>query len=419
MTRLLGAIVYNWPLKLAAIALATLLYGGLILSENARTSPVNIQLEPKPGTQPTGTVIVGQLPIVSEVRYFIADQANVTVSSSNFSATVDLTGLAPSPQGQSVRVEVVSADPRIQVISSDPAFVSVRLEKLITHVVPIVVVPGTIPDGLSIRPPVPALSTATVSGASSDIARVVSVRATVPVDASGAALDTDQDLPLTPVDQVGEQVRGVEVDPATVRVTMQVFKDRRTASVPIVPTIVGTLAPGFEVASVTLSEPVVGIEGDAADLADVANAATQPISLDGRSADFDATVGFDLPPGVSAVKPTDVTVHITLRAVTESRNFTAGIVVNGGRADRLYALSAPTAVVTIGGAPVDLDRLNGATLSVSADVTGLDVGRHAVTLSMSLQSGLTVVAIRPATVTVTVTLAPVPAASAPSPSGGG
>jgi YbbR domain-containing protein len=414
VTRLLGAIVYNWPLKLAAIALATLLYGGLILSENARTSPVSIQVEPKPGSQPTGTIIVGQLPVVNEVRYFIADQSNVTVSSSNFNATVDLSGLVPSPQAQSVRVEVVSADPRIQVISSDPAFASVRLEKLVTHDVPIVVVPGTVPDGLSIRPPVPARTTATVSGAQSDIARVVSVRATVPVDASG--LDTDQDLPLTPVDQVGEQVRGVEVDPATVRVTMQVFKDRRTASLPIVANIVGSLAPGFEVASIGLSDPVVGVEGDAADLADVVTASTGPISLDGRSADFDVTVGFALPTGVSAVKPTSVTVHVTVRAVTQTRNFTAGIVVNGGQSDRLYALSAESAAVTIGGTPVDLDRLSGATLSVTADVTGLGVGAHEVALTMSLQSGLTVVAIRPATVTVIVTEGP---AASPSAATGG
>ena len=409
MTRLLGAIVYNWPLKLAAIALATLLYGGLILSENAQTRDVTIQIEPKPNSQPRNTIVVGSLGVVNQIRYFIADQANVTVTPSNFAATVDLSGMTPSPQPQSVRVQIESADPRIQVISSDPAFVSVRLEKLDSRDVPVVVVPGTVPNGLTIRPPVPAITTATVSGAQSDIARVTSVRATVPVDAS--ALDVDQDLPLTPIDQVGEQVRGVEVDPATVRVKMKVFKDRQTASLPIVAKVVGTLAPGFEVASVTLSDPVVGVEGDAADLADVATAPTLPISLDGRSADFDVDVGFDLPTGVSAVDPTEVTVHVAIRAVTQSRNFTAGIVVNGGQANRLYVLSVPQVVVTIGGTTTDLDRLSGATLSVTADVTGLDVGTHQVTLTMSLQSGLTVVAIRPATVTVTVTEGPGPSAS--------
>jgi YbbR domain-containing protein len=125
------------------------------------------------------------------------------------------------------------------------------------------------------------------------------------------------------------------------------------------------------------------------------------------------TVGFALPSGVSAVDPTTVKVHVALRPVTQSRNFTAGIVVNGGRADRLYVLSVPDAVVTIGGSPADLDRLSGSALSLTADVTGLDSGTHQVNLSISLQSGLSVIAIRPAAVTVTVGDAPTA-----SPSGG-
>jgi hypothetical protein len=32
--RLVGLIVYNWPLKLAAIALAFLLYAGLVVSQS-------------------------------------------------------------------------------------------------------------------------------------------------------------------------------------------------------------------------------------------------------------------------------------------------------------------------------------------------------------------------------------------------
>ena len=37
MTRVLGVLIHNWPLKLAAIGLATLLYGGLVLSQSSAT----------------------------------------------------------------------------------------------------------------------------------------------------------------------------------------------------------------------------------------------------------------------------------------------------------------------------------------------------------------------------------------------
>lgn len=414
MTRLLGAIVYNWPLKLAAIALATLLYAGLILSQNAQSRDVSIQIEPSAST-PRDTILLSELGQVTTIRYFVTDQSNVAFTAANFSATVDLSQVEPGPQAQSVRVNVVSADPRIQVISADPAFVSVHLEKVVPSTVPVVVVAGTVPEGLDIRQPVWTPQQATVRGAQSDVARVASAKAVIPIDTS--AIDIDRDFPLVAVDQLGNRVQGVEVEPPTVHVTMAVFKDRRTATIPISPTLVGTLAPGFEVTGVTLTPPAVTIEGDAQDLATVATARTLPIAVDGRSADLEIAIAFDLPSGVAAVAPQTVRVHVTIRAVTESRNFTAGIVLANPRADRAYTLSIQQALVTIGGSPTDLDRLAGAQLALSADVADLDVGEHVVPLTVSLPGGLSVVAISPPRITVTV--AEAGGSAAPSASGGG
>lgn len=398
MTRFLGAIIYNWPLKLMAIVLATLLYAALVIAQNQQSRDVSVPIVVS--NQPANTIVIGSLGEVSTVRYFVADQANVTITNANFSARVDLSQVQPGPQGQSVRVIVDSADPRIQVLSATPEFVSVKLEQVRTKVVRVDVLPGTVPEGLDVRAPVQSITEATVRGAESDLARVSAVRAVVPIDTSG--IDIDREFPLAPVDQLGDPVHNVEVEPSSVRVAMLVFKDRRTASIPIVPSIVGNPGPGFEVAQVTLSAPVVSLEGDAGDLADVTNARTEPISIEGRTSDLEATVAFDLPPGVTAVAPLTVKVHIVVRAVTGSRTFNAGVVVTGARADRTYSLSVQQALLVIGGSPVDLDRLSGAALALSADVAVLDVGVHQVTLTIPLQAGLTVVAITPAVITVTV-----------------
>jgi YbbR domain-containing protein len=407
MTRLLGALVYNWPLKLMALALATLLYAGLVVSQNAQTQPVSVPIDGS--NQPVGTILIGSLGEVSEIRYFVTDQSNVTITSANFSARVDLAQVQPGPQSQSLRVVVESADPRVQVLSATPAFVSVKLEQVEPKTVPVVVIPGTVPDGLDIKPPQQSIQTATVRGAQSDIARVTQVRAVVPVDTSG--IDIDRDFPLSPVDELGEVVRGVDVEPSTVRVTMTVIKDRTTATVPIVPAIVGNLGAGFEVVRVTLSVPVVSLVGDAADLADIATASTQPISIEGRTSDLDTTVAFDLPQGVAAAAPQQVQVHVFVRAVTQSRTFNAGIVLSGQQANRTYTLSIDQTLVTIGGSPASLDTLSGATLVVTANVAGLDVGAHEVTMTLSVQAGLSVLAISPPTVTVTVSPVPAPSAS--------
>ncbi|HEV7811210.1 MAG TPA: hypothetical protein VGO64_11455, partial [Candidatus Limnocylindrales bacterium] len=152
--------------------------------------------------------------------------------------------------------------------------------------------------------------------------------------------------------------------------------------------------------------------GDPGDLANAANARTAPISIDGRSADVDATVAFDLPQGVNPVDPQTVQVHVTIRPMSQSRTFTAGIVLAGARSDRTYALSIQQASVTVGGSPGGLDQLTGAALALSANVANLDVGVHRVDLSIGLGSGLNLVAISPATVTVTVSAATPPSAAA-------
>lgn len=416
MSRIIGAIVTNWPLKLAALALATLLYVGLIFSENVQSHDFSIQINPLSGSQPPGTILIGELGFTTSLRYFVTDQSNVSITPANFTATVDLSGLQPSPTPQSVRVQVISADPRIQVQSVTPAFVSVHLETLKQADVPVNVVLGPIPSGLAVDDPKPSREKVTVIGAASDIAKVVAAEATVTVDASG--VDVNRDIPLIPVDEVGARVNGVDVDPTTVHVAMGVFPNQETATVPISPTIVGSLAPGFELGRVTVSSPSAAIKGAAADLANVIDLATQPISLDGRTADFDATVAFDPPEGVTVLRPLTVTVHVQIRAVSTSRTFSAGIVLVGARADREYALSVPQATVTIGGSQADLDRLNGATLSLTANVADLEPGTRTVSLSIALQSGLNVVAISPPQITVTVTQA-APASPGPSASGGG
>lgn len=407
MSRLLGALTYNWPLKVMALALATLLYAGLVVSQNSQTRPVSVLIDG--ANQPAGTILIGSLGEVSEIRYFVTDQSNVTITSANFSAHVDLAQVQPGPDSQSVRVVVESADPRIQVQSATPAFVSVKLEKVEPKVVPVVVVPGTVPNGLDIKPPVQSIQTATVRGAETDIARVTQVRAVIPIDTSG--IDIDRDFALSPVDALGEPVRGVDVEPSTVRVTMVVIKDQTSATVPIAPKIVGNLGEGFEVARVSLSVPVVSLTGDAADLADIATVSTLPISIEGRTSDLDTTVAFDLPQGITAADPKQIQVHVFVRAVTESRTFNAGIVLTGQRADRSYGLSLGQVQVTIGGSPAFLDGLSGARISVSANVAGLDVGEHPVTMSISLQAGLSVLAISPETVTVTVSPIATPSAS--------
>lgn len=419
MRRILGRIVHNWPLKLAAVGLASLMYGGLALSQNTQTFPGVIPA--RYVNEPTDTVISPSTPRpVTQVRYFAP--TDVSVATSSFVATIDLSGIGTTTGVVSAPVTVTSPDSRVRVLGWEPAFVTIDVDRLISHDgVPVKVTHGPVPDGLTLGPTVVNPATVTVSGAATVVDKVDAVRADVEIQSSG--IDVDEEVQLVPIDKLGNALSPLDVTPATAHVTIAVFSDRQTRTLPVNPVITGQPAAGFEIASVTVVPSVALIAGDADQIAQLARVDTAPISMTGVSDDESVRAALALPTGVVAVGDDSVTVTIDVRPVTATRTFDAGLRLVGARSDLRYTLSTDRVLVTIGGSTADLDRLSASTLVVDLDVTGLAGGSHDVPVSANLPTGLTLVAASPPKVTVTITPAP-PASAAPntvpgpSPSGG-
>ena len=109
MRRALDLVVRNWPLKLAAVIVATFLYAGLVLSQNAQVWPGSVPIVPK---LPTTAVLIGNLPTVTNIRYFAPADVAQRLTSASFRATVDLSQANPQPGNPFVTVPVVvTADP--------------------------------------------------------------------------------------------------------------------------------------------------------------------------------------------------------------------------------------------------------------------------------------------------------------------
>ena len=177
MRRLLGRIVHNWPLKLAAVGLATLMYGGLALSQNTQTFQGVIPA--RYVNEPSNTVITPSTPRpVTQVRYFAPP--DVTVATSSFVATIDLSSIGTSTGVVSAPVTVTTPDNRVRVLGWEPTFVTIDVDKLISrNAVPIEVTHGPVPDGLTLGPTVVDPTTVTISGAQTLVDKVDSVRADV------------------------------------------------------------------------------------------------------------------------------------------------------------------------------------------------------------------------------------------------
>jgi len=66
MTRAFRRVVHNWPLKIGALALSTLLYGGLVLSQTTKDFPGSIPIEPV--NQAADVTLLSSLGDVTQIR---------------------------------------------------------------------------------------------------------------------------------------------------------------------------------------------------------------------------------------------------------------------------------------------------------------------------------------------------------------
>jgi len=407
VSRIGRLIFHNWPLKLAAIVLASMLYAGLVISQSAQELPGSIRVDVL--NQPADTSLVQNPPQVTRIRYVAISDPTARATPDSFRATIDLKDVDPLAGPTVVPIRVESVDPRFTALSWDPPSVQIRLDSIKDKVVKVNVVTGAIPAALQVRPAVVTPDTVTVRGPASVIDRVTSVRADVTIEPSG--LNIDRDVDLIPVDDVGNRVTPVKVDPATAHVHIDVISEPQTHSVPVNANVTGTPATGYEVVSVAVDPAVVTLQLDLNQVADLPAADTAPISISGATQTVEADVGLALPAGVLSLKDTTVHVTVTIRAKASTRTFDAGIVVSGARADLLYSLSVNHALATVGGSLADLQRLDGASFVLTAPVGGLPPGSHEVTLQANLPIGLAMVGIEPSKVTVTIS---VPPSAAPS-----
>ncbi len=410
MKRVARLLFHNWPLKLAAIVLATMLYAGFVVSQSVQefTTSLRIDAQNIPDTASLG----GNLPQVTQIRYIALGDASARASADSFEASIDLANVDPlAGRPTYVPITVRSVDPRFTVVSWEPAGINIQLDPIrIKENVPVRVIPGATPQGLDVRPAVVTPKTVTVTGPASVVDRVVEVRADVVIEPSG--LDVDRDVDLIPVDALGDRLTPVDVNPPTARVRIAVFKSLESRPLPVTPVLSGAPAAGYRVEAISVDPLLVSVEGDADQILGLSEATTEPIQISGATQDVVKDVALVLPEGVlPAGGDITVRVTVTIGPIAATRTYDAGIVIIGSAAGLDYQLSITHALATVGGPLAEIDRIDAGTFVLRAPVGGLGPGAHVVPLEANLPLGLSLVTSDPTTVTVRII---VPASSSPA-----
>ncbi|MBA2719410.1 MAG: hypothetical protein H0U52_09250 [Chloroflexi bacterium] len=419
MSRVLRALVYNWPLKLLAILLATLLYTGLVVSQSNfdfdTAVPIRTLNEPDDAVLLNG----GNLPPISRIRYYASGDVGTPPTPDSFRATVNLAGIDPRAGSTYRTVEVESVDPRFFVVDYEPRGINIQLDPLVSKTVPVNIKTGPIPPNLEVRPPVLTPQTVTVSGPESVVQLVVAAQADVLINANGLVID--RDVPLIPVDIIGNLRSPVRVEPASVHVLMAVFDDRGIKTLPVTAVVTGAAPAGYVVESITVVPSTISVEGDPEVLSSLVRADTEPISINAVTGLLETDAKLALPAGALPIGAETVHVTIQVRAQTGTRTFDAGVALTGRRPGFDYVLSIGIVQVIVGGPLADLERLDASQFTVAADVAELGPGTQQVAPAPNLQAGLRLLKVDPATITITITAQGSPPPSSPPsplPSGG-
>ena len=416
MRQVVAFIFRNWPLKVAAILLASLLYAGFIVSASAQTFQGRIPVELH--NQPDRTYVLNALEDVTSVRYLALGTDRPQVTSASFTVTVDLAGVEAKPGAPPVSLPVVvhSVDQgAIQVIDFSPSRIAVRLDPVISREVPVRVDLGTVPPGLDVRDPVVSEDPVTVSGPDSFARFVVAAVARVRIDPSG--LDVNETVGLQAVDASGKVVDGVDVQPSAVRVTIQIGSQLATRTLPVNPVVKGTPDAAVEITSVEVQPALVTVEGEADALAGLVSIDTRPVTISGAKADIETEVGLDLPEGVVALGVEQVRVTIAIRPRSGSRTFEVGIEIINANPDLAYRPAVDRVLLVLSGALAALDAVDPSRITARLDVAGLGPGTSSIRATVLLPAGVALVSASPQEVSVTATslATPAPTPATPSP----
>jgi len=197
---------------------------------------------------------------------------------------------------------------------------------------------------------------------------------------------------------------GVEVTyvgPATLPL---VFERSGSKVVPVVPSVDGSPAPGYEVDQVTVDPTEVEVVGPESALRDLKQATTEPIELDGITVSVRETVTVGIPNSSARLRvPRSAKVFVAISPVRTERSFPSIPLRMLNLRPGLSAQSTPpNLLVTIRGAEDALKSLTADAVIATVDLAGLGVGKYNIPVRIASSKSFGVARIDPKQVQITI-----------------
>ena len=286
------------------------------------------------------------------------------------------------------------------ISSKSPAVVEVSVETMASKELPVEIhLNGELEEGTYLSEPLLSAETVLVTGPSSLVNSVTSVRAAV--EAEAIKENPDIMTALTCYNASGIPVKGVSTDPEEIMVSYALHDMKQ---VPLQVEISGSPASGYQVGNIYCRPQYAALIGSAEALERIVSLQLDSINVSGLTTSTTRTFRLTdyLPEGVTLMDSNKDTVEVIVEISEQSQKQltlpASGLKIIGQENGKDYILHGD-AYITLSGEGSALESVQADDLQGSIHVNGLSEGDHKVMIHAALPDGLIM---NPSYITVTV-----------------
>ena len=364
--------------------------------------------------QESSLVITNDIPASIEV-YLRAPRSvweQLTSQENAVRAILDLTTLSAGDHELPIQI-LISVRP-VQIVFVNPTTVAVKLEPLDIQTLPVrLSLSGTPAIGYQAGQVTIEPTEVIISGPQSLVDRVA--RAGVLINLEDVGESIEQAMEIQIVDEQNVPVEGITINPESVHVSIPLSQRGGFRDVAVKVVVRGQVAAGYRLENISVFPPVITVFAVDPELVSELPGVvdTQPLELQDAKQDITTRLALNLPENVTIVGTEGaktVQVQVAISPIQTSVTLLNQPINLIGLPDALTAQISPQTVDVIISGPLPvLEVLTPQDITVTVDVTGLDVGTHQLTPKLETEmENVFEESILPGTVEVILSLPPTP-----------
>jgi YbbR domain-containing protein len=328
-------------------------------------------------------------------------------------AILDLSGLDAGEHTVDIQVQVGQRP--VQIVQSNPERVTVNLESFIPKTMPITLsLTGQPAAGYQAGEAATETREVVISGPESLVNEAARARVSVNLDGIRTSI-ADEPVPVQIFNAKNELIRGLTINPETVLVNVPISQQGGYKDLAVKVVVTGQQAPGYRLENISVFPLVVTVVSNDPALVNSLPGVveTQPLDLQDAKEDISTRLALDLPEGVTLIGPQTVQVQVSITPIQTSITLSSLLINVTGLAEGLSSQTFPQNVDVIISGPVPvLETLTAEDVTVTVDVTGLDVGTYQLQPKVNTPSNVSFETILPGTVEVVLSI---PGTATPTP----